>query len=993
MSELNEKEIPTKKAANSNWTHYNVQKARNSSPKVNTSSLFLSGHGGSRGGTRSEAGSPQVKAWTPSVPRAKRQSTLISSSQRDRSDIPRADPPLVSIKKQNFALNRKTTCIVPIPKTSPSSTDEKVRQNTDEITSTLSPRSSSQSPPKEPTPMTPTTVSEPQTNALSHSSTSSTPSFMLTQMSSPMNGQIPTTESSLSTSNEDSKGSDSTHIKSADGREQSVRNRVDSGPAIVQPQPRVGSIAISPLQNYKHSGRQKLQQQKRFSENAGGLHIFSEPQFGKVVNSNIESELNSMEASSSTMSPVLSPLSVKVNTSKREETHDETHEKPTEKQEDEKDSKRETQPADSSVPQTTFPKPRLVTDIFPHQKPKKVTENKSKSKPASWDKFGLMEPRKFEIGDTKYKEADFSFDKTYLPSLNFVFGTKDSYGNEIDKYTLMLGPEGYETLTSEELINSGIVLRTKDSMFDIELERYNQATEATAKKKQEDTEILKKKQQQNKPKAKGDEKVDSVKKVKINVPEKIEIIDDAETCEPSKIADLLLGTPEKIEKIQQLEVTQDDLKENNIIKICICGTGDSGRGAWITRLLGYSCIDLANFNYLSKKVKINGIVNNVLFTLCNANYDTAASIKYRWADAFILAFSAHSRKSYEAIPNIAKEIVKDNGGRYKPTLITMNITSDYKDSSTWCATPIEVTMLSELLNIKLFKCDTPTSVVESFKSLCFSYNNRRASANMKSFSHTSSPGLIPTKPGNDKLSPPPQPRVERSPTTNFSPTVRSIYEFVVLGDSFSGKTTFVQKFLNGSFTKSYIATTTASSGRRLITLDDGKSKYPVRIIDTPGLFFIEQAATPELEDPIDNSVKMTIRWLKRQSLLHVQGYVILFSYTSMQSFEYACKLMKAIQSTRTEMGKGPHSMHLVGTKTDFKYTCTVTQKGADGYARMFKSGLSSLSLKSASQEDITLIITKMIKHLTGDKTTQLNTISKYNHITTFLLYLYLIFHF
>ena len=201
------------------------------------------------------------------------------------------------------------------------------------------------------------------------------------------------------------------------------------------------------------------------------------------------------------------------------------------------------------------------------------------------------------------------------------------------------------------------------------------------------------------------------------------------------------------------------------------------------------------------------------------------------------------------------------------------------------------------------------------------------------------------------------PPLEGSPNTKEHLYTRSAYNFVVLGDTFVGKTTFVQSFSSGTFTKCYTATTAYSSIQRIITHENSTEKCTVKLVDTPGLFFIEQGMTDTYsEDTVDNSVMATIQWLKRESLLHAHGYIILFSYVSVNSFEYACKLLSSL-NTATLAPK-----YVVGTKNDLIHAIAVPPQEAEDRAKELKFGLSSLSLKSATQKDITDMMNKIIKY-------------------------------
>lgn len=972
MSESHTKETPRSKIVSGNWT----QGTRSSTMyKTNSGSLFLSGRGGGTSITaKREAPLPQLKGWTASAPRIKRQSSILTSSQRDKSlDISKTEssqPRSSSVTSHKNTLSMSLTVETSLSQqevktqNQTSVTPVETKSSTTTLSTSLSSSASSVSSTTSSKTSTPTTLSipTPPTNVISQSS-SSTPSSAL--------AQTPTNENKLLISTEDGKGgnaNDLVHVKMLDDDNQSIRNRVGSGPTIVQPQPRVATIAVTSTKR-----KQKIQQ-KRFSENSGGLHMFTTPQFTNIANSTVESENNSTEVSSSTMSPVFSPLNTNINACQSEddvnkvektgETENEGGQE-LQKPEEIEDNKYKVQPIDPNVPQNKFPVPTLATDLFSYPKTSVDNEEDQASISESYDVFGVLKPRKVELGDTKYEAADFVVDGTSLPSLEFMFGTKDSYGNEIDARTLMMGSEEHETLTSDTLISSGITFNTKSTNFSLDVAKYNKVSEISAKKKHKYA-TMRLNKQLNKTKEKDEDETSPRKKDTSKVPEEISIIPDAEICRPNKAAELLVGTFDGVEQARELEVTHDDLNEKNVIKICVCGTGKSGRGLWITRLLGYSNMNIPNFNYLSKKVKINGVVNNILFTLCNTDEDVSASIKYRWADAFILTFSASDRKSYDSIPNIYQEIVKDNGGRHKPAMIAMNVTNNYRNKSTWCVTEQEQIMLSESLNTKLFKCDTSISVINSFKFLCISHKSRRAVVAMKS--QGPSPKMAGFKlpmPSEDRLSPLHSSKMERSANARLCPTTKITYEFVVLGDSFTGKTTFIKKFLGGPFDKNYIATMNVLNKRRVMTLNGSKNECTIKLIDTPGPFFFDQNTAIELEDPIDNLVEITINWLKRRSLLHANGYIIMFSYISSDSFEYACKLLKALKSVPTEAHKGPLSGYLIGTKTDLKYTCTVSHTAADSYAKVLKSGLSSLSLKDISRNDMTLLMNKIVAQFTG----------------------------
>lgn len=871
-----------------------------------------------------------------------------------------------------------------------------------------------------------------------------------------MNTQPLINDNKVPITNEVTKLDDPEHIMNGGDSNQEVRSRVFSGPSVVQPRTTVGTVTDSLSPVHSHLRRQ-APQGRRLSENSSGLHMLSEPHFTNIGNSNTGSGASSTEISSP-MSPLaLHPvinveqnetedgfiilsegeeeeeeeaISAKDKKDKKkkerkdrkrwkgketkdvvknekeileepkgnceEEKKEENEEKDKKEEEEEGDDRYKIVPVDPNIPQNSFPIATLATELFSYPKVAETHRERPKKMFSAWDDTDIFQPRQPQAGDARYEESSFVIDGTTLPSLEFIFGAKDSYGMEIDLHTMMRSTDNYGVITSEALITSGISFNPKNESFNIDTTKYEQEVMNIVKEKQKSVIASISNAQPKKEGEGGDEKekkekerTNTVKKAQIVVPEKMETVIDVERCEPSKVTDTLLGTTASVEQARQLEVTQDDLKGKNVIKICICGTSNSGRGTWITRLFGYSNIYLSNFNYLSKKVKINGVVNNIIFTMCNVDEDVSASLKYRWADAFVLAFSAHDRKSYDSIQNISKDIVKDNGGRYKPTLVAMNITNKYRDSSTWCVPPPELALFSESLNSKLFKCDTPTSVMESFKSLCISFKSKRAVTSLKTLNHSASINFSSPSFKNNRLLPLQSQKLDLKNTKPKAQlTTKTVCEFVILGDSFSGKTTFVNKFIKGGFTKGYLPTTTVLNRRRVIMTNGGRNECSVKLIDTPGLFFIEHGTAPESEDPIDYSVEETINWLKRESLLHAQGYIIMFSYTSSQSFEYAFKLLKALKAIPTEMNTGSLSGHLIGTKCDLKYNFTVSRKGAEAYAKMLNSEVSSLSLKTITHENLTLVVDKIISNFMSQKRSIQNGISKYDHFYTHLLHLH-----
>ena len=934
MSETRTKISPLCKTTSGNWTRYEKTGARNNAAKVSIGSPLLSKHSGL--GTKPETSTPQTKGWAPSTPRTQRRMFTPSSQQQgplppqqqqqqqkqqqEGVGSPRALPVISGSARMNTYIgNRKSAITTPLTGTPTSKptpqSEEKAHPQTKETLQKEKPfRYKRQTIVKPPPPG--------NTEQRVIQAKQRTPSPHLSDTDNDNNNEVAHPKAHLGTN------------KTA------------------PPSPRVAVGAGTSATTHTQLGMQKTQQ-KRLSEAVGSLHVFTDTQFENIENSNVNSGGNSTEARSLAASPMISsaPLNTGLKSPRKERMATAGG----------SEGRYQVQPLRRDVPQNTFPVPTPMDNPFPCPDDKGTVKEKKRSEiVAFWDVFGLKQPRKVQPGDALYEKANFFADGTSLPNIDFVFGTKDSYGNEINVHALVTGPEDYENATSDSLISSGFAFSTNasDTKFDLDLSKYNQATANATKERSAETAKRKAGEKPESPRFSAQTKTPR-RVAAVKVPENMEVMKDVEMCSPSDVVEVLLGTSEGAAQARDLEVTKEDLNEKNTIKVCVCGTGESGKWGWITRLLGYSNSLLPDFNYLSKKVKINGIVNNVLFAVCNNEEDSGSPIKYRWADAFVLAFSVADHKSYEAITKVFRDIMKDNGGRYKPTVIVMNVTNNYREESSWKVSATESTVLSEILNVKVFRCDSPSSVVDSFKALCSIYKSKKTTIEKRGLHRTEATSTLINsfRVNKSSISPSMSPPLEGSPNTKEHLYTRSAYNFVVLGDTFVGKTTFVQSFSSGTFTKCYTATTAYSSIQRIITHENSTEKCTVKLVDTPGLFFIEQGMTDTYsEDTVDNSVMATIQWLKRESLLHAHGYIILFSYVSVNSFEYACKLLSSL-NTATLAPK-----YVVGTKNDLIHAIAVPPQEAEDRAKELKFGLSSLSLKSATQKDITDMMNKIIKY-------------------------------
>ena len=358
---------------------------------------------------------------------------------------------------------------------------------------------------------------------------------------------------------------------------------------------------------------------------------------------------------------------------------------------------------------------------------------------------------------------------------------------------------------------------------------------------------------------------------------------------------LLEGDRQKDELLERR-----DAAETRKLRVLVCGTSTSNRAVWLAQFLGLQCARTPERDVMHARFKAGGVVHNL--ELAQADQAFAASeFLYRWADAFVLVYDVGSRDSFESVKDFYRGITEERGTVYMPIIVVANhAAGDPEDA--WKIPRAEAVTLSDTLSIPLAVCATPAETHESMRVLLgevLKKAQRRPEGAGSTFG-----------------------KAQRKEITEL--------EIVLLGDTFVGKTTFMNRVFDHKFEPAYVSTT-AKVIRKGHVVVNGEDCM-IKIVDTPWFPPSSQAVkgtsamdTAHRFDVMNASAMATVDWLKQQQLLQAQCFIVLFSLTNRDSYILAQDLVSQLKEAFLSAPKSASKViFLIGTKEDQANSCVLS---------------------------------------------------------------------
>jgi len=397
-----------------------------------------------------------------------------------------------------------------------------------------------------------------------------------------------------------------------------------------------------------------------------------------------------------------------------------------------------------------------------------------------------------------------------------------------------------------------------------------------------------------------------------------------------ELVKVLAGDPEQ-DAIRGVRMKVPGAKD---LKILVCGTASSNKSVWLANFLGLLCVRKPSSDVMHARFK----ADNQMYLLELAETDQiyiSAEYMYKWADAFVLVYDVESRDSFENVKDLYRSITEERGTVYMPIVLVANHTAAQTED-TWKIPRSEAVTLSDTLNIPFCTCSNPE---ETHKSVQILTEEVRKKEKRRAEGVSSDSGNL-----------------QRKDVSEF--------EIVLLGDTFVGKTTFMNRVFDHKFESSYVATTSKVIRKEQIVING--ERCMIKIVDTPWFSPASQAANLEggssnSKGVMSASAMATVEWLKQQQLLQAQSFFVLFSVTNRDSYILAQELISQLQSALLYAPKSANKViFLIGTKTD--QVCSTVISSLDVFHTAQRLGVlcTTLSLKNEEPEALKLVFERLM---------------------------------
>jgi GTPase KRas protein len=270
---------------------------------------------------------------------------------------------------------------------------------------------------------------------------------------------------------------------------------------------------------------------------------------------------------------------------------------------------------------------------------------------------------------------------------------------------------------------------------------------------------------------------------------------------------------------------------------------------------------------------------------------------YRNSQGFMFVYNTSSRSSFEAFTTYRERMmrVKEVGGR-----LPLMIVGYHQDDKGRKVQAMEGKKLSEYFGclFREVRQDDPLAVHDSIVQLL---------GEILAFES----GYIAKKRGED---------------AEEDETDLPELGLGVFGDIFSGKTCLIRKLVSNSYHPRYIAT--EEDNQQILKMSVDKVKCMVRITDTPGLFAGQN--------------------FTKEYLIPMQGFILVYSITSRDSFNLISELKSKIMKCKPE-SKVPFV--LVGCKKDDKLARQVRVEEGQNLAKQIGASFFEVSAKEDDSVD------------------------------------------
>lgn len=139
---------------------------------------------------------------------------------------------------------------------------------------------------------------------------------------------------------------------------------------------------------------------------------------------------------------------------------------------------------------------------------------------------------------------------------------------------------------------------------------------------------------------------------------------------------------------------------------------------------------------------------------------------------------------------------------------------------------------------------------------------------------------------------------------NVNTEFENLIKVLILGDSAVGKSNFIFRFVDDRFSESYISTIGFDCKTHIVTLPSSKKVVKIQVWDTAG--------------------QERYMSINRNLYLRVQGIILLYDITKMETFEHITNWLKSIKENCENI-----PVILVGNKIDLPDKVISTEEGQE----------------------------------------------------------------
>eukprot|EP00727_Mastigamoeba_balamuthi_P007308 m51a1_g3198 hypothetical protein (1051) ;mRNA; r:453117-457518 len=370
------------------------------------------------------------------------------------------------------------------------------------------------------------------------------------------------------------------------------------------------------------------------------------------------------------------------------------------------------------------------------------------------------------------------------------------------------------------------------------------------------------------------------------------------------------------------------------VNVVVCGQG-ACKDLWLAKYLGYRHARSPAGDLLKRKVLMpDKEVVQLHFAIAEDQpLFGLTDSTWRWGQAFVFVWSVDSPESFETVKRLHREITREKDSSVLPMILVMYSDANQPEE-TWKVSREDAASLSDTLNVPLCEAKTHGAIHKDVVEMVHNF--------------------IRAERGE-------QDQATRARGVDLSSQNATELEFVVLGDVFVGKTTLIRRAVESSPALHSYSATSAKSVSKCSCVRSCE-RFNIKLIDTPGTFF-EQALlkhTSACKSVIELAADEAVLWLKAESLLNVHGFVLVFSFTAKQSFEFAIALRRAIRTALLDMptrDRDPVTL-VLGTKKDMLNTSVQKLQAFETATRM-GCLFDAVSPVSMTQEQVKQLFAKL----------------------------------